>query len=787
MKYLLVFLFCLSVSHVFAHPFTPCEDGFADMHACSDIDLLTRIHLEDLGDGNGSGSDIWGWTDTQDGKEYALMGLSTGTVFVDITTPTAPVYLGFLPTATSNSLWRDLKTYGNYAYIVSEASGHGMQVFDLTKLRNVVNPPVNFTADANYTEFGNAHNIVINEESGFAYAVGTGTCSGGLHMVDLANPILPVNAGCFSADGYTHDAQCVLYIGPDSDHSGKEICLNSNEDTLTVVDVTNKNAPVQLSRTGYSQTGYTHQGWLTEDHRYYLMNDELDEQNLGHNTKTYIWDMLDLDDPRIIGTYIGPQPSIDHNLYIKDNFAYLSNYTSGLSIVDISDIGNAQLQEVAHFDTFPASNTNVFDGAWSNYPYFDSGTVVVSDISGGLFILGPMLCPQVAAPTSLVAQANGDNSISLSWNDTLAAGESYKIYRSEGGCNADNFVQIADQITSESYFDDAASGLVKNGYKVVKVNAEGTCESERSVCSEAQTTGMCTAAPNFTGLDEVINNNGSACSLSLQWNAGSSYCGSELTYNVYKSTDPAFIPGMDNLVKSDVNSTQWIDYDVIHDQNYYYLVQAKDVGNGQFEHNQLKLFNKASGPLSNGTWSVGAETGDTGLGQNIARHLGWELDTQQVYSGERSYWSQDGHNICNRLVSEPLELTLGENSQLSFQTLYDIEERWDGGVVEISTDGENFNQPALSPAYPDTFRSSSDACDYPTGTPAFSGNSAGWQQHTMDLSAYQGDQVILRFSYSSDGAVSGDGWFIDEVSVTNVQTAGMCETITDLIFMDDFE
>ena len=787
MKYLFILLFGFWGSGLFAHPFTPCENGSADIFACNKVDLLTRIHLEDMGTGSGSGSDIWGWTDSLDGKEYALMGLSTGTAFIDVSVPTAPIYLGFLPTATSNSTWRDIKTHANYAYIVSEASGHGMQIFDLTQLRNVLNPPVTFTADANYTEFGNAHNIVINELSGFAYAVGTGTCSGGLHMMDLTNPIAPVNAGCFSSDGYTHDAQCVLYIGPDTEHVGKEICFNSNEDTVTIVDVSNKNAPVQISRTGYTQTGYTHQGWLTEDQRYYLMNDELDEQQNGHNTKTYIWDMLDLDVPQIIGTYIGPQPSIDHNLYIKGDFAYLSNYTSGLSVVDITDIGNANLVEVANFDTYPTSNSNVFNGAWSNYPYFESGTVVVSDISNGLFILGPLLCPEVPAATNLDAQPNGDNSIALSWSDSLQIGETYKVYRSEGGCQTDNFIEIADQITTEQYFDDMASGLVKNGYKVVKVNADGTCESERSVCSEAQTTGMCTAAPSFSGIGSVNSNNANSCGLTIAWNSGASYCGSDLTYNVYKSTDPAFVPDANNLVKAATSANSWTDYDVLHNQNYYYLVQAADSGNGNNEDNQLKLFNKATGQLSNGTWSVGAEIGDTGLGQNTTFHLGWELVTDQVYSGQRSYWSQNEHNACNRLVSEPMTLTLGESSQLSFQTYYDIEPRYDGGVVEVSTDGENWDQPALSPIYPDTFRTSSDACQYPTDMPAFSGVSGGWQQHTADLSAYQGEEITLRFSYSSDGSVTGDGWFIDEVSISNVQTAGICETISDLIFMDGFE
>lgn len=178
---------------------TPCVGGMADIYPCNNVDLLAHMSLAMMS--ATAGNDSWGWTDPLDGKEYALMGLNNGTAFVDISNPENPIYLGKLPTHTSNSSWRDIKVYADHAFIVSEASGHGMQVFDLTLLRNVVNPPVTFSNTAHYGQFGNAHNIAINEDSGYAYAVGTGTCSGGLHMVNIQNPTSPANAGFFSADG----------------------------------------------------------------------------------------------------------------------------------------------------------------------------------------------------------------------------------------------------------------------------------------------------------------------------------------------------------------------------------------------------------------------------------------------------------------------------------------------------------------------------------------------------------------------------------------------------------
>jgi len=370
-----------------------CDNqGMAGIYPCQNIDLMSHLSLSEMGGSNSeSGADIWGWTDAQTGKEYAIMTMRSGTAFVDISAPDSPVYLGKLVAATTANLWRDVKTYANYAFIVSEASGHGMQVFDLTQLRNVISPPVIFTATTNYTQFGEAHNIVINEESGFAYAVGTNTCNGGLHMINIQNPASPTNAGCFASDGTTHDAQCVNYLGADVEYSGKEICFNANGDTLTIVNVSDKNNPQQLSRTGYANSRYAHQGWLSEDQNFYLMGDELDEDAYGHNTKTYIWNVKNLDSPQLLGEYIGSKASIDHNIYIKANLAYLTNYTSGLSIVDISDIANGNLYDKANFDSYPSNDGATFDGAWSNYPFFQSGTVILSDYDSGLFVLKPNL------------------------------------------------------------------------------------------------------------------------------------------------------------------------------------------------------------------------------------------------------------------------------------------------------------------------------------------------------------------------------------------------------------
>jgi choice-of-anchor B domain-containing protein len=365
----------------------PCVNGFANGHPCDGFDLMDHISIDVLGGDGAVGNDSWGWTDPETGKEYALIGTNTNAAFVDMSDPSNLILLGRLPTATTNSTWRDIKVYNNHAFIVSEASEHGMQVFDLTRLRNVPNPPETFTADANYTGFGSAHNIVINEESGFAYAVGTTTFSGGPHFVNIQNPTNPIAAGGYSEASYSHDAQVVTYNGPDTDHTGKEILIGSNENEVVIVDVTDKDNPVQISTIDYSNIGYTHQGWFTENMEYFILGDEVDEINFGLNSRTLVFDFNDLDNPVFHMEYLGPTAAIDHNGYVVDDTFFLANYTAGIRAIDISNIASGVMTEIGYIDTYIPDNNTSFNGAWNIYPFFASGNIIVSDINGGLYIV----------------------------------------------------------------------------------------------------------------------------------------------------------------------------------------------------------------------------------------------------------------------------------------------------------------------------------------------------------------------------------------------------------------
>jgi choice-of-anchor B domain-containing protein len=178
----------------------------------------------------------------------------------------------------------------------------------------------------------------------------------------------------------------VIYEGPDEDHQGSEVCFGSNETAVSIADVTDKDNPIALSTASYPDHAYIHQGWLSEDQRYFFQNDELDELSGNvDQTRTLVWDVSDLDDPQFVTEFFVPNPSSDHNLYIEGNTMYQSNYSSGLQVIDISN--PAEPQRVGYFDSHPFEEDGPgFPGTWSNYPYFDD-IVLMTSSNEGLFIL----------------------------------------------------------------------------------------------------------------------------------------------------------------------------------------------------------------------------------------------------------------------------------------------------------------------------------------------------------------------------------------------------------------
>ncbi|KAG6202757.1 hypothetical protein E4U35_004961 [Claviceps purpurea] len=389
-----------------------CKDGRAGEYGCKNVNLKGSLGHGDMGSQTREGNDIWGWT-SADGREFALVGQTDGTAFVELINSGSELkYRGRLPTQTNNAIWRDIKVIGHHAFISSESDMHGMQVFDLHKLVEINGDAAPRVFDihkdlaAHFTDVGSAHNVIANPDTNTIFLSGgaNGTCKNlnlGLMIIDVKDPTHPVLDGCMGEGRYVHDARCVTYHGPDARFQGHEICLSFNINAFYVYDVTDHKNPTIISTNVYDEVAYSHQGWeLDSEWRYMLMDDEQDEKTRKRNedsnlkTRTYIWDISSLTKPVMTGVYESTVEAIDHNLYIKDHTAYMSNYASGLRVVNASSIPQdptgAGMREIAYFDCWPKDDKAPeveFYGAWSAYIWFKSGTIVMNCIETGLFAL----------------------------------------------------------------------------------------------------------------------------------------------------------------------------------------------------------------------------------------------------------------------------------------------------------------------------------------------------------------------------------------------------------------
>ena len=322
------------------------------------VSLHAQIDLNTFG--ASSGNDCWGYV-SPSGREYALMGVRNKAAFVEITDPAAPVWFDSVP--HNSSVWCDIKVYQDHAYIVTEA-GSGIQIVDMSDIDNHV-----ITLVRTIFSPASSHNVVIDTDSGFLYTAGGA-------IFDLSDPANPARVG--TGSGW-HDAQVVTYTsGP---YAGREIMFASHGGAgMGIIDVTNKSNPFRISLNGYPGLSYCHQAW-TEDLNYLYIDDELDGI-----PRTTVFDITDLANPVFLGDFSSGLNAIDHNLYVRDGIIYEANYKSGLRIFDATG-DPVNPPQIGWFDTYPQSNAGGFEGAWSCYPFFPSGTVIVSDINRGLFIL----------------------------------------------------------------------------------------------------------------------------------------------------------------------------------------------------------------------------------------------------------------------------------------------------------------------------------------------------------------------------------------------------------------
>jgi len=374
------------------HPFpSPRKSGQGSVgFTSSNVQLMSWLPLGEFNAGTTSGNDCWGYT-SPSGREYAIIGLSNGTGFVEVTDPGAAQLISFQTGPTS--LWHDIKVYGDNAYSVSEG-GSGIQIFDMSNIDGGVVTLVNTITTGGCTTA--THNVAIDTTSGFLYRCGgsTGPCAGGgpqgIVIYNLAaNPNNPPVAGQWNTR-YVHDAVVVVSTRPGA-LNGQQLAFLAADDNsgggtanLHILNVTNKAAISTVATAAYTSNAFSHQVWLTPDQRYAYLNDELDESSFGFTTRTRIFDVSNPAAPTFLGFFTSGVSAIDHNLYVTADKIFEANYRSGLRV--FNNTTPTAPTVYGFFDTYEADDLAEFNSLWSNYPFFPSGTVIGSDLEKGLFV-----------------------------------------------------------------------------------------------------------------------------------------------------------------------------------------------------------------------------------------------------------------------------------------------------------------------------------------------------------------------------------------------------------------
>lgn len=314
-------------------------------------------------------SDIWGYV-APDGSEYALIGVESGVSIVSLADPQNPVEV--VKVAGSQSIWRDIKTYGEVAYVIADqpSSKDGVQIIDLQGLPGSVYSTFWYPAPNGQDSLLRGHNLYIDER-GLLYVAGSNLNSGGMLFFDVANdPLSPEFLGQ-GAPIYAHDvfAQNNLMYASE---------LGRGQ--LAIYDVTDP-ADVQVLATQPTPFRFTHNAWATAGNEYVFTTDERANAPVAAYDIRNLNNIVQLDQYRPDAT-LG-QDVIPHNVHVRDNWLVISYYTDGIKVVDAQRPSN--LVEVAAYDTYPVDQSG-FHGVWGVYPYLPSGILIASDIESGLFV-----------------------------------------------------------------------------------------------------------------------------------------------------------------------------------------------------------------------------------------------------------------------------------------------------------------------------------------------------------------------------------------------------------------
>jgi choice-of-anchor B domain-containing protein len=311
-----------------------------------------------------------------DGREYAILGTSTGTAIYNVTDPANTYKVGFIPGA--NSQWREMKSYRNWIYVTTEQAGTGPTAG--VQIISMVNPESPVLVGNYTTNFVTAHTIAVDTTRALLFVNGTrsGGNARGMHILSLANPPIPTfvarwpaGTGDVSQNNYIHD--CVpmgnrLYAS--SIYAGIE----------RVFDITNPATPTQIVSWTYPGA-FSHNSWPAPGENVLYVTDEVNGERLK------IFDISNVLSPQMVNGITSNPGAIVHNAHVRGNELFLSNYTEGIRILDIAD--PVHPAEFAWADSWPGSSGG-FHGVWEVCPYFPSGTVIASDIETGLYVYRPV-------------------------------------------------------------------------------------------------------------------------------------------------------------------------------------------------------------------------------------------------------------------------------------------------------------------------------------------------------------------------------------------------------------
>ncbi len=323
-------------------------------------------------------NEVWGLS--VNGHEYAIIGSTLGTHFIDVTNTNNIFEAFFVEGRESGTsiIHRDYHDNDGFLYAVADEGESSLQIIDIRSLP----AEISVVHDSNEIIM-RSHNIFIDEDNDLLYScshIDFLTGYSALRIIDVSDPFNPQNligTNSFEAFELTsvHDA----YVKDNIAY------LNCGFDGFAIVDMNKLDDMKLLSLLepdDYPQSGYNHSGWLSDEEEFYYMADETH----GRALKAIdVRDKNDLETKSIFDLGEDIPNAIPHNLIVKGNYLYVSYYFNGLQVFDITD--RERPVRVMHYPTSSIVNNNSYAGAWGVYPLLPSGNILISDMQEGLFVV----------------------------------------------------------------------------------------------------------------------------------------------------------------------------------------------------------------------------------------------------------------------------------------------------------------------------------------------------------------------------------------------------------------